>query len=155
MLPELPTTPITTIGTVRSIGGATVIVLDYAAPRGPRRGCRYRVDPIDAEPGTTGCTRVVFHLDGRAALRPPPWAQQREVGLRLRALPDRRAHQIPRDLAAALETAAVTIDHLTDADLTQMVEMVIEAHDPAVRAARITAVVTAVAATADQAAVQS
>lgn len=152
-LPELPTTSITTAGDLRVIHGRTVVVLDYTAPRGPHRGRRFRIDPVEEEPGTTGCTRVIFHLEGHAALHPPPWAQHRrhgQVQLRLRALPDRRPHRIPDDLRAALESAGVGSEHLTAPELEQMVEMIVEAHDPSVRAARVASVVITIAAAREQ-----
>jgi hypothetical protein len=147
MLPELPTstTPITTVGAVRELHGRRVVVLDYAAPRGPNRGRRFRVD---SEPATTGCSRVVFNVDGRAALRPPPWTTNAEVTLRLRALPAPRAHRVPGDLRHALSVAGLDLDHITAPELEQMLEMIVEAHDGILRAARIDIVVAAVAAAA-------
>ncbi|MFD4356759.1 hypothetical protein ACFWPX_29705 [Nocardia sp. NPDC058518] len=144
MLPDLPTTPVSTGGAVRRLHGRTVLVLDFAAPRGPHRGRRFRVED---DHGTTGCSRVVFNLDGRAALRLPPWAARQTSGLvrlRLRPLPDRRNHRVPADLDRALTAADLDLAHITGPELTQMLEMIIEAGDAAVRADRITVVVRAI-----------
>lgn len=145
MLPELPAIPVSTEGTLRRLHGRTVLVLDFAAPRGPHRGRRYRVEHHH---GTGGCSRVVFNIDGRAALRPPPWAAQQTSGavaLRLRPLPDRRHHRIPADLQQALTAADLDLDHITEPELTQILEMIVEAGNDQLRADRITAAVAAIA----------
>jgi hypothetical protein len=151
MLPDLPSTPVTTVGSIHRLHSRSVLVLDFAAPRGPHRGRRFR---IDSDPVTTGCSRVVFNLDGRAALRPPPWAREQtsgEVRLRLRPLPDRRAHRVPDDLHHALTAADLDLAHITDPELIQMLEMIVEAGDAELRTDRITVVVRAIAqATAER-----
>ncbi|MGN2636438.1 hypothetical protein ACTD5D_09650 [Nocardia takedensis] len=145
MLPELPAIPVSTEGTLRRLHDRIVVVLDFAAPRGPHRGRRYRVEHHN-EVG--GCSRVVFNLDGRAALRPPPWAEQQTSGavtLRLRPLPDRRHHRTPADLQQALAAADLELDHITEPELTQILEMIVEAGNDQVRTARVTAAVAAIA----------
>lgn len=144
MLPELPAIPVSTEGCLRRLHGRTVVVLDYAAPRGPHRGRRYRVEHHH---GTNGCSRVVFNIDGRAALRPPPWAAQQTDGavkLRLRPLPQRRHHRVPPDLQWALTAADLDLDHVTEPELTQILEMIVEAADGQVRADRITVALHAI-----------
>ncbi|MFE9328550.1 hypothetical protein ACIHDR_47125 [Nocardia sp. NPDC052278] len=145
MLPELPAIPVSTEGSLRWLHGRTVVVLDFAAPRGPHRGRRYRVEHHH---GASGCSRVVFNIDGRAALRPPPWAAQQTSGtvkLRLRPLPGRRHHRIPPDLQQALTAADLDLDHITEPELTQILEMIVEAADEQVRADRINVAVHAIA----------
>ncbi|WP_067859848.1 hypothetical protein [Nocardia shimofusensis] len=145
MLPELPAIPVSTEGTLRRLPGRTVVVLDFAAPRGPHRGRRYRVEHHH---GPGGCSRVVFNIDGRAALRPPPWAAQQTSGavkLRLRPLPDRRHHRIPPDLQQALAAADLDLDHITEPELAQILEMIVESGNEQVRADRIAVAVHSIA----------
>jgi len=145
MLPELPAIPVYTEGCLRRLSGHAVVVLDFAAPRGPHRGRRFRVENHH---GTSGCSRVVFNIDGHAALRPPPWAAQQTSGpvkLRLRPLPDRRHHRVPPDLQRALTTADLVLDHITEPELNQILEMIVEAADEQVRADRITVALHAIA----------
>ncbi|MFD6398990.1 hypothetical protein [Nocardia sp. NPDC060249] len=56
---------------------------------------------------------------------------------------------MPADLTAALQIAQLSTDHLSGPELEQMVEMIVEARVPAVRSARVEAVVAAIAAAID------
>jgi hypothetical protein len=143
-LPELPTgTIVATVGHTRSIAGRRLLVLPYAAPTGPHRGRRFRVE-------TDGCAsvfRVVFSVGGNAALRPPDdlvSGDGEPVRLRLRASATRTRLRVPTDLAEALADAGHGLDGLEEPAVRHLISMVSEAHDPEIRIARIRAAVTAV-----------
>lgn len=145
-LPELPTGAATmaVTGLARVVGGRTLVVLPFAAPVGPSRGRRFRVDTDNGAP----VTRVVLRLGGRAALRPPDHAALGEgelVPMRLRALPARSRQRVPADLDKALAEAGLGLDGLDESTLRHLLSMVNEAHDPDIRATRIAAAVTATA----------
>ena len=148
-LPDLTTdTSVTTetIGRLRLVSGRLLVVLPYGAPVGKSRGRRYRADFDSGDV----VSRVVLSVTGCAALRPPDSLQLSEdesVRLRLRALPTRRAHQVPEDLERHLAAADASLDDVDEADIQHLLLMVAEAKDPAIRAERIRAAVDAARAT--------
>lgn len=146
-LPELPAdaTTVAVTGLARVIHGRILVMLPFAAPLGPNRGRRFRVETDDSPP----VTRVVLCLGGRAALRPPgqaPLSEGEPMPMRLRALPQRGSQRVPADLDQALAKAGLGLDGLAESTLRHLLSMVSEAHDPEIRATRIAAAVTATAA---------
>lgn len=143
-LPELPTdtTTITMTGHARVVHGHTLIVVPYAAPTGPSRGRRFRVETDHAPP----VFRVVLSLGGHAAMRPPdqiPLDDGEAVTLRLCALPAPPRQRIPADLSRALAEAGRGLDGLDESAVRHLLSMVTEARDPGIRAIRVTVAVAA------------
>lgn len=144
-LPELPTDPsttFTTTGHARTVQGRTMVILPYAAPVGPSRGRRYRIETAYGP----AFSRVILSIGGQAAMRPPdqiPLHDGEQLAISVRALPERPTQRIPADLRRALTTAELRLDGLDESAVRHLLSMVAEAHDPEIRAARVTAAVQA------------
>lgn len=152
LLPPLPTDQrraVSTIAYLTEVGGTTLLLLPFKAPTGPHRGRRYRVGIA----GRPAQARVVLNIDGRAALAgelAPAGAGGRSVPVHLRALPTRRPRRVPADLHEALQSHGLVPDQLAANELDQILLMVGESSNRAVRAARIRAVVVAVTARSER-----
>lgn len=141
-LPELPATTVTVTGRVRTVARRTLIVLPFAAPTGPGRGRRFRIETGT----TTPFFRVVLSVGGRAAMRPPDQVALWEgdsLTMRIRVCSARRTRRVPADLDRALAAAETGLDGLDESTVRHLLSMVTEARDPQIRATRITAAVAA------------
>ena len=126
------------------IGDRLMLALPYRAGFGPSRGRRYR---IAVRGLATGSTLVI--VVGEQAMIPCPDASITEgdtVEVTLRVLAQRPTLRVPQDFIAALTAQGLTVDIVADHELNQLVTMIKEATDPAVRSDRIENAVAAVAA---------
>ncbi|MEO3756073.1 GGDEF domain-containing protein [Streptomyces sp. B6B3] len=124
-----------------SLAGRTALLLPCAGPAG-LRGRRVRV----SYPEVGARTEVVVALNGQAAI--PAVAQPEPTGplpLALRAIRPPAVRGVPGDLAAALERAGLDWAVLPAHEQTQMLHLITESATETIRAARITAVIDAVA----------
>jgi hypothetical protein len=131
----------------RRVGRRMMLALPFRAGFGPSRGRRYRV----AVNGVRTGSHLVMVVDGQAMV-PVPAGSLTEgdvVEVTLRVLAQRPTPRVPADFASALTAAGLGVDLgvdvIADHELNQLVTMVREADDPAVRRGRIENAVAAVA----------
>lgn len=122
-------------------GARRMLLLPCAGPVG-LRGKRLRV----TFPDGTARTAVAVSLYGQAALPHETTDPQGPgVPLALRPIRERSARNVPADLATALERAGLDWSILPAHERTQMLHLITESATADIRAARITAVIDAVA----------
>lgn len=142
-LPELPHDPtldVQTEAVIEHVQGRLLLVLPYQLPATASRGRRYRVGR-----GREHAIRVLVRLGDRTACRPVGAVGEGDrFTVTVRALARHRPRRIPDDLSAALQHAGLGLDGFPDAHVQQLVLMVTEARDPAIRAERVCAAVNAV-----------
>ncbi|MFJ8475729.1 hypothetical protein [Kitasatospora sp. NPDC094011] len=120
------------------LGGRPVLLLPCAGPAG-LRGRRIRV----TFPHSGVRTQVVVSAAGQAALPVEHNADAAGVPLILRGLREAAQHSVPDDLSTALRDAGANWHTLPAHERAQMLHLITESADPAIRAGRITAAVAA------------
>ncbi|MDT0318557.1 GGDEF domain-containing protein [Streptomyces millisiae] len=121
------------------LAGRTALLLPCAGPTG-LRGRRFRV----TYPDLGAKTEVVVSLNGQAAV-PAVSPPAGPLPLALRAIRPPTLRGVPGDLAASLERAGLAWAVLPAHEQAQMLHLITESATEAIRTARITAAVDAIA----------
>lgn len=134
---------VTCTAVARRVGDRAMLALPFQAGFGPSRGRRYRIT-ID---GQRSGSQLVMVVNEQAMIPAPAaaWADGAEVQVTLRVVSQRPTLRMPSDLATALEQAGLALDLVADHELNQLVTMIKEADDPAVRSGRVQNAVAAIA----------
>jgi GGDEF domain-containing protein len=123
------------------VGGQTVLLLPCLGPVG-MRGHRMRVAPGYQRPAT----EVVLSVRGQAALAAPSGGAERPLPVILSTVRGNAPLQVPKDLEAALAGAGLDWAALPTPEQDQLLHLIRESADLAIRSARIGAAITAVSA---------
>lgn len=140
-LPAVPGETLHATAAPTQIGGQEVLLLPCPGPEG-MRGHRMRISPGYHRP----TTEVVLSVRGQAAIAAPPGGTDGPIAVILKAVRDSAPHQVPQDLQAALAEADLDWTALPPPEQDQLLHLIREAADPAIRSARIDAALTAVSA---------
>lgn len=142
-LPDLPTDPELEVHAdvlAMTVHGRLLWIFPYRLPETASRGRRYRL-----RWDSTHAVRVLVRLGDRTACRPVGASDEGErFTVAMRALANARPRRIPEDLSMALRDAELDLGELPDGQVQQLVFMVTEARDPAIRAQRVRIAVDAV-----------
>lgn len=125
----------------RRVGSRTMLALPFRAGFGPSRGRRYRISVNGARTGS----QLVMVVGGRAMVPAESVAEGDVVEVTLRVLAQRPTQRVPSDFASALAAVGLSTELIAEHELNQLITMIREADDPAVRRGRIENAVVAVA----------
>jgi GGDEF domain-containing protein len=123
------------------VSGERVLLLPCVGPVG-MRGRRVRVAPGYRSPAT----RVVLSVHGQAAITAPRGSPDGPIPVILSAVRDGAHLTVPVDLRSELAATALDWSVLPEPERDQMLHLVRESADATIRRARISAVLSAVAA---------
>jgi hypothetical protein len=122
------------------VGGRKILLLPCRGPNG-MRGHRLRVALAYGHPST----EVVLSVEGQAAIAAPPGTRD-HLPVILNAIRGNGPRQLPEDLHAALNENDLDWSALPPPEQDQLLQLIRESSDSAIRRARIEAALLAVTA---------
>lgn len=140
-LPANPGKALHATATLALVGGQRILLLPCLGPNG-MRGQRMRIAVAYRHPST----EVVLSVGGQAAIAAPPGGIQDHIPVILSGIRTSAPRQLPEDLHTALTEIDLDWTALPQPEQDQLLQLIRESSDAAIRAARIEAAVLAVAA---------